>query len=73
MEPLLIVTYLHLYGTVWNLNTHILVDQDLELYGTHTEPVPMFGLELYRTHIEPVTTFDLEMYGTCMEPLYKQD
>ena len=57
MEPLLIVTYLHLYGTVWNLNTQILVDQDLDLF---------------RTHIEPVPTFDLEMYETCIEPLYKQ-
>ena len=71
IEPLFIVTDLYLYGTVWNPNTQILVDQDLELYGTHMEPVTIFGLELYGTHMEPVTTSDLEMYGTCMEPSYK--
>ena len=56
---------------MWNPNTQILVDQDLELYRTHMEPVTMFGLELYRTHMEPVTTFDLEMYGTCRVELSK--
>ena len=64
MEPLLIVT---------DLNTQILVDQDLELYRSHTEPVTMFGLELYRTYMEPDTTSTWKIYGTCMEPLYKQE
>ena len=66
IEPLFIVTDLYLYGTVWNPNTQILVDQDLELYGTHMEPVTIFGLELYGTHINllhPLT-------WKCMEPVW---